>query len=68
MDVKVEATIKVSKNEREHVYHCDNTSPLGEVFDVLSDMRNYIIGRIQEQEIKKEIPVMDSKIETIPQG
>jgi hypothetical protein len=66
MEVKVNATIKVLKNEREHVYSCDNGSPLGEAFDVLTEMRNYIIQRIQEQEIKKE-PEAVSKVEELKQ-
>lgn len=67
MDVKTQASIKVVKGERDHIYFCDNQSPLGEVFDALSEMRNYIIQRIQEQEMKKE-PEMSSKVESLPQG
>lgn len=67
MDVKTQASIKVIKGEREHFYSVDNQAPLGEVFDVLTEMRNYIIQRIQEQEMKKESETA-SKVESLPQG
>jgi hypothetical protein len=66
MEVKTKASIKILRATKEHFYHCDNDTSLGEVFDVLGEMRNYIIQRIQEQETKKE-PEVSSKVEELKQ-
>ncbi len=48
------SVLKASRNERQYELHVHNDSPLGEIFDVLCDMKTYIVGRIQEVHTKQE--------------
>lgn len=54
LDIRNQATLEIKKNERIYKFECACDAPLGEVFDALVVMKNYIVQRIQESE--KEIP------------
>lgn len=56
--------LEVTKNERKYSLECDAASPLGELHDVLVEMKGYVVQRfqdVQDQEKKteasKEAPV-----------
>ena len=48
------AQLKVVVEDRPHIYILPHNTSLGEAFDVLSRMRNFIIEKINEHEIKNE--------------
>ncbi len=48
------AQLKIVKEDRCHLYILPSNTSLGEAFDVLSEMRNYVIEKIQEHETKNE--------------
>ena len=50
VDVLTQAAIIVKKEGRIYSFQCDNTSPLGEVYDAIQEMRTTIVNRIQEAE------------------
>jgi hypothetical protein len=52
--LKSETALEVKKGERIYKLYCDNSSPLGELFDALSEMQQYVVGRIQETQPKKD--------------
>lgn len=53
--LKNKSVLQVIREGRVYELSLSNESPLGECFDVLSEMQGYIIKRIQEsQEIKEE--------------
>lgn len=55
-------TLKVERNSRVYELQLSNDSPLGELFDVLTDMRAYVLNHINEvskNESSKEIIVTD---------
>jgi hypothetical protein len=57
MDIKQKTTFEVKVGERVHLFLCDSESTLGELFDVLSILRQYVVERIQQlenAETKKE--------------
>ena len=45
---KTQLTTKI--NDKEHIYQCDPNSSLSDVYESLNVFRNYIFGRIKEQE------------------
>lgn len=50
-DLKV---LEVKINDRIHQYHCDPMSPLGEIHDVLTVLKNKIVELMQQQDKPKE--------------
>ena len=52
--------LEVRKDERIYILECDANSSLGELHDVLVEMRGYVIQRAQdaqEQEKRSEKPI-----------
>jgi len=47
--IKQKTVIEVIKDERVYQLSVSPESPLGEVYDVLNQMRNYIIDRIEQE-------------------
>ena len=47
--IKQKTVIEVIKDERVYQLSVSPESPLGEVYDVLNQMRNYIIDRIEKE-------------------
>ena len=48
------AQLKIVREDRTHIYILPNNTSLGEAFDVLSNMRNFIIEKIKEHETQNE--------------
>lgn len=44
--IKNQTVLEIIKNERVYQLHLSSESPLGECFDVLSEMRSFILERI----------------------
>lgn len=53
LKVDTHATMLVKIDERIHTYYCPNNCNLGEIFDALTEMRAYILQRMQELDQKK---------------
>jgi hypothetical protein len=51
--IKSKTLLEHKIGERIYEFHCDPNSPLGEIYDAISVMRNFIIGKINELEEKK---------------
>lgn len=61
--IKNVTALEIKVNERIYKFLCEVDSPLGEVHDILSQMKNFVVERINkihEQEQKKANP--DSEI------
>lgn len=41
--------LEVVQNEKSYIFECAPDSPLGEIYDVLSQMRGYVINRMKEE-------------------
>lgn len=58
--IKNHLILEVKKNERVYQMHLSPDSPLGECFDILTEMRSYVLEKInssvQEEQIKTEQP------------
>ena len=54
--IKNLASLEIKKGERLYRMLVENDSPLGEVFDVLSEMRSFVFERVKavEEESKKK--------------
>lgn len=48
LEVTNQAVITVKKEERLHSFECALNSTLGEIFDVLTEMRGYVVQKMQE--------------------
>lgn len=48
--IKVQTVLEVKKNDRAYTLTLDPSSPLGEVHDVLQEMKHFVIGKMQEAE------------------
>jgi hypothetical protein len=46
--------IKMDINERSYQFFCDNNSPLGELYDALSSIRNFVTEKMKEIENKEQ--------------
>jgi len=46
--IKNQTILEIKKNERTYQLHLSNDSPLGEVFDVLCEMRAFVLNRLNE--------------------
>ena len=58
MQVSSKTLIEVKKGERIYSLQCPSDSPLGECFDALTELRAYILERIQlhsKDEVKEEV-------------
>jgi hypothetical protein len=47
--------LKIEKDQRLYELHLSNDSPLGEVFDVLTEMRAYILNKMKELSVTEAI-------------
>lgn len=47
--------LRVIKGEREYVLECPKSSSIGELYDVISEMRSFVINKIVEENKGKEI-------------
>lgn len=56
--IKNLTVMELKTGERTHQFLCECSSPLGEVYDALSNMRSFIAMQIQAQEetIQKDSP------------
>lgn len=54
--------LEIEKEERLYCFECPNTSPLGEVYDVLVQMQFYILEKMKEATSKKEDKDVNSSI------
>jgi len=52
--IKNKTILEVKIGERTYQMECFPDSPLGELHDALSQMKNYVIQRMQEVEKQKE--------------
>lgn len=41
--IKNVVKLAIKKDEKVYSFECDNNAPLGEIYDSLSEMRNYVI-------------------------
>jgi hypothetical protein len=62
--IQYRTALETKRNERHFCLVCDNDSPLGEVFDVLCEMREYVIGRMQEVQ-KKDKPQSQEEVKDV---
>lgn len=46
--LKNSVKLQVEKNERKYSFDCEPNAPLGEIFDVLCEMREYILNRMND--------------------
>lgn len=53
--IKNKTVLEVSKNERIYKLELSPESPLGEVFDVLCEMRGFVVDRILQEQKGKEL-------------
>lgn len=49
-EYKAKAVVEVKKGDRIYSFHCENNSPLGEIYDAMSEMRAAIVHSINESE------------------
>lgn len=52
--IKAKISIEIVKNERLYQLICDNGAPLGELYDVLNNMRGIVIQRANEDEADRK--------------
>jgi hypothetical protein len=50
MLLKNKTTLNVTIGERDYVFDCEATAPLGEIYDALNQMRGFVVDRIVEAE------------------
>ena len=53
---KNKVVFEIVKNDRNYQLQCDNTAPLGELYDVLNEMQAYLVEIIKQNSIKEEKP------------
>ena len=46
--IKNNTILEIKKNDRIYQLHLSFDSPLGEVFDVLTEMRSFVLKKLQE--------------------
>ncbi len=52
--IKQKTVLEIEVNERTYSFECDPSSPLGEIFDVLTQMKAFVVQKINESEVVKE--------------
>lgn len=55
------AALEVKIGERIYRLLCDHDSPLGEVHDVLMQMKSHVVGKIQENHAAENQPKAEEK-------
>ena len=56
--------LEVKKNERIYRFNCENESPLGETYDVLTEMLAYVCEKIKEVQMSQKKGQDDNKPES----
>lgn len=59
VDVTTQAAITVKKEDRTHIYNCPGNASLGEIFDVLQELKAYVVQRINEAQKSEQTPVKE---------
>lgn len=54
--IKQSTLLEVKKNDRSYVLSMDPLSPLGEIYDVLHEMKQFIFLKIKDVESAQEVP------------
>lgn len=65
--LKQQVILEVKKDDRSYQLHLPENCPLGEVHDVLFQMRCYVVDRINESQ-KADAPKEESKVEELKEG
>lgn len=52
--IKNKTVMEIKKDERIYQFIIESTSPLGEIFDVLTQMKSYVLKAIQDAEKSQE--------------
>lgn len=60
LDVIQASGLRIKKGEKTYALHCDADCPLGEIHDVLMEMKGYILQRMNEQH-EKDKKTVDKK-------
>ncbi len=55
--------LEVTKNERVYILECNADSPLGELHDVLVEMRGYVIQRAQDAQEQEKTATKPVEVE-----
>lgn len=53
-EMKTKIVIESKKFERKYIFECEQDAPLGEVYDAVMDIREYIVQRINSLTPAKE--------------
>jgi hypothetical protein len=48
--LKNKINLEINKEDRVYNFECDPTAPLGEIYDVLTQMKSFILEKISEAE------------------
>jgi len=48
--IRNQTCIEIKKGEKTYCFSCDMSAPLGEVYDVLLEMRNYVVQLLNDIE------------------
>lgn len=52
---KIKSVLEVIINERSYQLECSTESPLGEIYDVLTQMKSFVIEKMKEAEQASEV-------------
>lgn len=63
MNIKSKTTLEKKTGDRIYTFECDPDSPLGEIYDALNMMRNFILEKIKENEKAESKCDVDSEKE-----
>ena len=64
--IKSETVLEVKKNDRIYKLQCDAKSPLGELFDALCEMQQFVISKINDSQPKKDDSSAIQPAEVLP--
>lgn len=68
--LSAKTTLTIKLGERTYEFHCDPLSPLGELHDVLCQMKSFIVEKLNaahsaDQPQKAETPVVEPIVESV---
>jgi hypothetical protein len=52
--IKQKTTLEIEKEKRRYTFECEPDSPLGEIYDVLTQMKAYVTQTILDLEAKSK--------------
>lgn len=64
--LKTETVLEVKKEDRIYKLQCDSTSPLGELFDALCEMQQFVIAKMNDSQPKRENSSAVEPAEVLP--